>query len=55
MIDGVITKLDSEEIAEKIIFLYENEMVRNKLSKNCKSKSYENKYELEKLYNAINL
>ncbi|MRH42697.1 glycosyltransferase [Aquibacillus halophilus] len=48
--DGCICDLSPEGIANGIEILYNNEPLRNTLSKFCKSESYNNNAELEKLY-----
>jgi glycosyltransferase involved in cell wall biosynthesis len=53
-IDGVITDLNIEGIANGIQHLYEDYDLRNKLSDNCKQTDYSNTNELEKLYGLFN-
>ena len=49
-VDGYITDLSIEGIADGIEKLYKNESLRNKLSNNCNHTNYSNNYELHKLY-----
>lgn len=52
-IDGVICNLSMEGIAQGIESLYNNEVLRKKLSTTCQSKNYANTDELEKLYELL--
>lgn len=54
MVDGIITELNVEKIADSIISLYKNSELRISLEENCRNKSYENSKELLKLYRAMN-
>ena len=54
MVDGIITELSIEKIANSIINLYKNNELRMILGENCKNKSYENSKELLKLYEVMN-
>lgn len=49
-IDGYITELSVEGIADGIEQLYNNFELRCKISKHCKNSNYTNNFELEKLY-----
>lgn len=53
-VDGYITELSIEGIAEGIEKLYKDEILRKSLSNNCKNTNYANSYELDKLYSLIN-
>jgi len=52
-IDGHITELSAEGIADGIEQLYLDSSYRTKLSGNCSMRSYENSIELKKLYKLI--
>lgn len=54
MVDGIITELNIDKIADSIINLYKNKELRISLEKNCRNKSYENSKELLKLYEVMN-
>ncbi|WP_242214347.1 glycosyltransferase [Bacillus cereus group sp. BfR-BA-01383] len=49
-IDGYITELSVEGIADGIEKLYRDATVRKQLANNCSNTDYSNKYELNKLY-----
>lgn len=49
-LDGVISELSIEGIANGIEKLYRNAALRKELSANCERTNYSNSYELEKLY-----
>lgn len=49
--DGCITDLSVEGIADGIEKLYENSIIRDELTRNCKKMNYHNNDELNKLYN----
>lgn len=51
--DGMIEELDIKKMANSIIKLYEDEKLREKLSKGCRLSNYENNYEINKLYKII--
>ncbi|WP_194191068.1 glycosyltransferase [Clostridium chrysemydis] len=53
MKDGIIEELDIKKMADSIIKLYKDEKLREKLSKGCRLLSYENNYEIDKLYKII--
>lgn len=55
MVDGIITELDIDKIADSIINLYKDKELRISLEKNCRNKSYENSKELLKLYEVMNI
>jgi len=50
-IDGYITDLSIEGIADGIEKLYTDIKLRNLISNNCRATNYANRYELNKLYN----
>ena len=52
-IDGYITELSIDGIADGIEKLYKDNKLRDLLANNCKNTNYANSYELEKLYNLI--
>ncbi|MCS5420922.1 MULTISPECIES: glycosyltransferase [Psychrilyobacter] len=52
-IDGYITEMGSEGIADGIEKLYLGKELREKLAENCRDTDYGNNEELEKLYNII--
>lgn len=52
-IDGYITELSIDGIADGIEKLYKNKELRNLLANNCKNTNYANGYELDKLYSLI--
>ena len=52
-IDGYITELSVEGIADGIEKLYRDATVRKQLANNCSNTDYSNKYELNKLYEII--
>lgn len=52
-IDGYITELSIEGIADGIEKLYNDTDLRKRLEENCRNKDYTNKSELEKLYKII--
>lgn len=52
-IDGYITELSVEGIANGIELLYNNKEIREKLVHNCKKNKYGNSFELKKLYELI--
>lgn len=52
-IDGYITELTIEGIAEGIEKLYKDKNLREKLAKNCSKNDYGNSFELKKLYKLI--
>lgn len=52
-IDGYITELSVEGIANGIEKLYKDSAVRKELSNNCSKTDYANSYELDKLYKII--
>ncbi|MEK4581202.1 glycosyltransferase [Bacillus sp. FSL R12-0074] len=52
-IDGYITELSVEGIADGIEKLYKDATVRKQLANNCSNTDYSNKYELNKLYEII--
>ena len=53
-VDGYITDLSIEGIANGIELLYKNKELRMQLSNNCSNSNYSNNYELDKLYSIIN-
>lgn len=53
-VDGYITDLSIEGIADGIEILYKDEERRKKLEVNCKNTSFVNKQELDKLYETFN-
>ncbi|MFP3123364.1 glycosyltransferase [Ectobacillus funiculus] len=53
-VDGYITDLSVEGIADGIEKLYKTPTIREQLSNNCNSTDYSNSYELNKLYSVIN-
>ncbi|MFC0269950.1 glycosyltransferase [Metabacillus herbersteinensis] len=53
-IDGCITELSVEGIADGIEKLYKNSELREFLITNCENKDFNNQFELEKLYQIIN-
>ncbi|AJH19055.1 MULTISPECIES: glycosyltransferase [Bacillus] len=52
-VDGYITELSIEGIADGIEKLYKDATVRKQLANNCSNTDYSNKYELNKLYEII--
>lgn len=54
-IDGCITELSVEGIGDGIEKLYRDSGVRNKLVNHCLKMDYSNDYELDKLYQLINI
>ncbi|MGG3671425.1 glycosyltransferase [Bacillus nitratireducens] len=52
-VDGYITELSVEGIADGIEKLYKDATVRKQLANNCSNTDYSNKYELNKLYEII--
>ncbi|EJS00728.1 glycosyltransferase [Bacillus cereus group sp. N28] len=52
-VDGYITELSVEGIADGIEKLYRDATVRKQLANNCSNTDYSNKYELNKLYEII--
>ncbi|MFD2214015.1 glycosyltransferase [Metabacillus endolithicus] len=52
-IDGYITELSVEGIADGIEKLYQDSILRNKLVSNCEKSNYQNISELNKLYKVI--
>ncbi|SHH68296.1 glycosyltransferase [Clostridium grantii] len=52
-VDGYITELSIEGIADGIEKLYQDEHLRYELSENCKKHDYSNKNELEKIYDIL--
>ncbi|HDR3888936.1 TPA: glycosyltransferase [Bacillus cereus] len=52
-VDGYITELSVEGIADGIEKLYKDATVRKQLANNCSNIDYSNKYELNKLYEII--
>ncbi|MED1511401.1 glycosyltransferase [Bacillus proteolyticus] len=52
-VDGYITELSVEGIADGIEKLYKDATVRKQLANNCSNTDYSNKYELNKLYEVI--
>ncbi|MPM98851.1 hypothetical protein SDC9_146041 [bioreactor metagenome] len=52
-VDGYITELSVDGIANGIEKLYKDDKLRNSLENNCINKGYRNKSELEKLYKII--
>ena len=52
-IDGYITELSIDGIADGIEKLYKDKKLRDLLSNNCKNTNYANSYELNKLYSLI--
>ncbi|WP_261302580.1 glycosyltransferase [Paenibacillus andongensis] len=54
-VSGVICGLSIEEIAEEIERLYSDTALRNSLANNCLQTDYSNTYELNKLYNMVNV
>ncbi|MGG0729861.1 glycosyltransferase [Bacillus paramycoides] len=52
-VDGYITELSVEGIADGIEKLYRDAIVRKQLANNCSNTDYSNKYELNKLYEII--
>ncbi|MDU4862749.1 MAG: glycosyltransferase [Terrisporobacter othiniensis] len=53
--DGYITNLSIEGIANGIEKLYKDNEFRQSISQNCKNTDYSNTYELNKLYDVINI
>ena len=53
MIDGYISEGDIESLVKSIELLYKDEELRKSLEKNCSKTNYENKKEIEKLYEII--
>lgn len=53
-IDGYITELSIDGIANGIEKLYKDNELREKLEMNCSKSDYSNSYELDKLYKIIN-
>ena len=53
-VDGYITELSIEGIANGVELLYNNKELRMQLSNNCSNSNYRNNYELDKLYSMIN-
>ena len=52
-IDGYITELSIDGIADGIEKLYKDKKLRDLLANNCKNTNYANSYELDKLYSLI--
>ena len=52
-IDGYITELSIDGIADGIEKLYKDKKLRNLLADNCKDTNYSNSCELDKLYSLI--
>ncbi len=50
LFDGIITTMDNEGCAEQIIKLIEDNRLRESIIENCKNSNYENKHEINKLY-----
>lgn len=50
MFDGIITTMDNEGCAKQIIKLIEDNALRESIIENCKNSNYENKHEINKLY-----
>ena len=48
--DGIIAPMDNEGCAEQIINLIEDNKLRESIIENCKNSNYENKHEINKLY-----
>ena len=53
-IDGIISKMNNEDIANTICELIKNEEIQNELINNCKSSDFGNEDEVNKIYNLIN-
>ncbi|MGL4570226.1 MAG: glycosyltransferase [Clostridium sp.] len=53
MVDGYISNLTVEDLADSIIKLYKDSLLREKFSNTCKSYNYDNNDELNKLYELI--
>ena len=53
LFDGIITTMDNEGCAEQIIKLIEDNGLRESIIENCKNSNYENKHEINKLYELI--
>ena len=53
-VDGYITDLSIEGIANGVELLYKNKELRMQLSNNCSNSNYSNTYELDKLYSITN-
>lgn len=52
-IDGYITELSIDGVADGIEKLYKDKKLRDLLANNCKNTNYSNSYELDKLYGLI--